>query len=312
MAGINKGNAANVVKTALDEVFKTGFDYTDDPLLGRASDPLLFRQQNTDRSAHVSEQLLGPGYFQTKAEQQDVPTSTLRVGNQKTSTVLEYSNGMDVPRTFFDDDQHNVVNMAIEEFGAVAAKTQDKEALQTAYVDGFSSQQTNDAVAVFSNSHTTLGGLTVDNLETGVLTIDNFETANISLLEQRTQSGVLGLHSPRVLLVPSSLIKEALEITESELIPNSGNNAINYVSKRYPGLEVRYSPFLGAAESGSDVRWAVLSKNHKIVRIVREGLWTKLVDWETQRNNNNIYKAGYREVVDTLSFEGVVGSNGTT
>src|SRR3990167_5782192 len=311
MAGLNTGNAANVTLTDLDLVFKTGFDYSTDPTIARANDPLLFRQVRGSSSALKSEQLQGPGYFLTKGEQQDVPTATLRVGNKKTTTFLEYSNVMDIPRTFFDDDQHNAVNIAIEDFGRTAALTQDRDALQTAFVDGFSTQQTNDSVAVFSNSHTTLNGITVDNLQTGTLTDANLKSDILLLAEQRTQDGTLGYHNPAVLLVPDALTDEAMTITKSELRSCTGNNDLNYFSFRFPGLQVRHSPFLGASQGGSDVRYVVLSKNHRIVRGVREDVWTDLVDWKAQRNNNYIYKAGFREVVDTLSFEGTVGSNGT-
>jgi len=45
-------------------------------------------------------------------------------------------------------------------------------------------------------------------------------------------------------------------------------------------------------------------------RFVRSPFQTTLVPWETQRNNNYIYKGGYREVVGALTYEGLYGSTG--
>ena len=46
-------------------------------------------------------------------------------------------------------------------------------------------------------------------------------------------------------------------------------------------------------------------------RWVRQDVEKVLVPYQYQRNNAYIYKAEYREVVGPISFEGMVGSNGT-
>ena len=92
-----------------------------------------------------------------------------------------------------------------------------------------------------------------------------------------------------------------------------GIDVLDY-SQVYPGMQVKYSPFLGATYSGvtgADTAWYLLSHNHSIVRWVRQALQTNMVPYQNQRNNNYIYKAEYREVVDAISFEGLVGSTGT-
>lgn len=309
---LNIGLAANAVKTALDKVFMQEFDVVPAPGYASAEDPAVFRQDSTDRNAVITEQIQGPGYFQTRAEQATANNGTIRVGNQKTSSVLNYANDVDISKNFFDDDQHNVVTRAIELLARNARLTRDRNAFAT-YNLGYSSQQTNDAVAFFSNSHTTLGGQTVDNLETGTLTEANLEVAINSLLEQRTQDGTAGGHEPAVLLVPTALLKEANIIAKSELRSGTGNNDLNYYSTVFPGLQVKWSPFLGATlgNTGSDVRWILLGRNHSVTRFVRAPLLTDLVDWRYQANRNYRYIAEYREVVDVISFEGAVGSNGT-
>ena len=115
----------------------------------------------------------------------------------------------------------------IASMGRNGRETRDLEAFRV-YNNSFTTQQTNDAVSVFNNSHVRLDGGAVDNLDTGTLTPTNLETSINSLIEQRTQSGVLGGHAPNCLLTPTALLKEAMEITKSELRPGTGNNDLNY------------------------------------------------------------------------------------
>mgnify|MGYP001564384386 CR=1 FL=1 len=188
--------------------------------------------------------------------------------------------------------------------------TRDKNAFNV-YNLGFTTQQTNDAVALFSNSHTTLNGTTVDNLETGTLTDANFEALMNSLREQKGQDGVVLGYEPVLLLTPTALHKEAQIITKSTLRSGTANNDLNYYSQIYPGLRVYFSPFLGANEGGSDTAYFVGGRSHGMYRWAREGVQTDLIDYKLQRNNNYIYKSFFREVVGPISYEGLVASDGS-
>lgn len=301
----------NVTKTALDFVFFQEFDYPATPGTATAEDGLVFMQETTDRAAVISEQYKGPGYYTERAEEEDVSSATPRSANQRTDNVINFARSVDISKNFFDDDQHSFVSKMIRDFGRLARMTRDRNAFQILN-DGFTTTLSNDGVALFSDSHTTIGGQTVDNLETGALSETNLNIAFNSLIEQITQDGTLGGHSPSVLLVPPALFKTAMEVTKSELRTGTANNDLNYFSQVYPGLQVKFSPFLSAVQGGSDTAWFLFSKNHSLTRWVRQGVETRLVDWEIQRNNSYIYKAEYREVVQPISFEGMVASNGTT
>ncbi len=209
-----------------------------------------------------------------------------------------------------DDDQHDTINKLIKGIARNGRLTKSKNAFDIIN-KGFTTTTTNDGVAWFSNSHVTLSGATVDNLETGILSEPNLDISFQSLMNQKTQDGTLGGHMPSVLLVPTALFKRAQEITKSVLKADTANNNMNYYSELYPGLQVFHSPFLGAGFGGSDTAWFLFSNDHSLTRWVRQEMITDLVDYKTQRNNNYIYKAEYREVVGVISYEGVVGSNGT-
>lgn len=305
----NSSLAPDVVKTALDLVFDTEYGLDTQPGYATAEDAGVFMQDTTDRSAVITEQFMGPGYFEVRTEQQDVPAGTARVDNQKTFSVLNYSKSIDISKNLMDDDQHSTIDMLVKRMARNARLTRDKNAFNQ-YNLGFTTVTTNDGVALFSNSHVTLSGETVDNLETAALTEASLNTAFISLQQQKTQDGTLGGHIPAILLVPTALFKTACEITKSTLRSGTANNDMNYYSELFPGLVVKHSPFLGASQGGSDTAWFLLSKDHSMKRWVRQSLVTDMVDYKFQRNNNYIYKAEYREVVGPISFEGLVGSTG--
>jgi len=306
---MNSSLAANGVKTALDLVFDQEFDVEMTPGYARVTTSGIFVEESIDRAAHIAELFQGTGYFASRAEQQDVPSSLSRIGNQKTFSVINYANSIDISKNFFDDDQHSIVNMIVKNMARNARLSQDKNAFNSFNL-GFTTVTSADGVALFSDSHVALDGTTIDNLASGTLTETTLNTAFNLLITQKTQDGVLGGHVPAILLVPTALFKTAMEVTASELRSGSMDNDLNYFSRVYPGLQVFHSPFLGAAFGGSDTAWFLLSKDHSMMRYVRQGLETSLVDWTTQRNNNYIYKAEYREVTGPLSFEGLVASTG--
>jgi hypothetical protein len=306
----NSSLAPDVVKTAIDLVFDTEFGYDSIPGLATATTSGVFMQDSTSKSAEIVDQFMGPGYFETRAEMQEVPDATVRVGNQKTFSVVNYAKSIDISKNLMDDDQHSTIDMMIRKFARNARLTRDKNAFNQ-YNLGFTTVTTNDGVALFSSSHTTLSGATVDNLETGTLTESNLDTLFQSLINQKTQDGTLGGHVPAILLVPTALFKKACEITKSTLKQGTANNDLNYYSELFPGLQVFHSPFLGANYGGSDSAYFLLSQDHSMKRWVRQDIQTALIPWQSQRNNNYIYKAEYREVVGPISFEGMVASNGT-
>src|SRR5437868_5763543 len=84
---LNSGLAANDVKTALDKVFFSEFDYPSAPGRATARTPGVFIQDTIDRAAVITEQYQGTGYYQTRNEEQDVALGTARVGNTKTSNA---------------------------------------------------------------------------------------------------------------------------------------------------------------------------------------------------------------------------------
>ena len=102
----------------------------------------------------------------------------------------------------------------------------------------------------------------MSNYSTNKLTYDNYEAAEIALTEQKSGHGTLLEYTGKnTLLVPPALKREAIEITDSELDPDTAENAINV----YRGSStVVVCPYLSTAAGGSDTAWFVLANGHKI------------------------------------------------
>jgi len=304
----------NVVKTALDKVFYQEFNGTMHPGYVDATSSLVFKQETTDKAAEIVETFKGTGLWGAKAEQQDVPAATPRVGNQKTFIVSEFAQSVDISKNFFDDDQHSVYTKMVRDMAETGRITRDSNAFGL-YRGAFSTTLTSDGAALCSDTHTTLSGATVDNLVASgaVLSEANLNTAILMLVEQKAQDGTIRGQMPSVLLVPAALFKTACEITESELRSgqtSTGNvNDMNVYSTKY-GITVATSPYLGAAAGGSDTAWFLLGTNHSVTRFVRQAIVTDLVDYKFQRNNNYIYKGSFREALGAVDYTGIVGSTG--
>ena len=306
--------SSNTVKTELDEVLYTNFDYADMPGIIHAENPIVFKQDSTQLESVNSEEYMGPGNFDTHDAEEERIIATLRVGNEKTHSVLNYKKTLRWPQEFMEDDKFDVIKQSVAAVGMRGRTTRDKKAIFV-YMDGFSSTTTSDAVALWSNSHIALNGDTVDNLETGALSVANLKIMFRKLQVQPAQDGELGSHQPVALVLGPTLFPSALEITKSELIADKTDNNLNYFSTIYPGLQVLQSPYhdstyFSAAGYYADTAYYLISKNHSIKRWTRLEMDTETVGPSTDTRDRWMYKARFREVVSPVSWEGAIGNSG--
>lgn len=304
----NKANP-DVVKTYLDDLFAMSFEYEAQPGFSSAEDGMVFKQDSMDRASLTIDQFAGVGYFDERGELESYAQATGSTGNTKTFSALNYGKDITISKNFVADDQWATVEKTMSDAGRKARLTKDKNAFGQ-YNGGFATVTTHDSAYLFSDSHVLMNGGSEDNLETGALSESTLETAIRSLTSQLANDGTLGGHQPAVLLVPPALLKTAMEITKSVLRSGTANNDMNYYSEIYPGLMVKTSEFLSAAQGGSDTAWFLLSKDHGMTRWVRQGLETVLVGPEYSPNGQYVYRCDYREVVGPVTWEGMVGSTG--
>lgn len=301
-------------RTELDEVLFDEFDREQEPSEVLATDSLFIKQKDTSKSHIIYAERKGPGKFEKHNQEQVIKEDSTLVANKVTKAVENWKDSLPIAIESYEDDQHDVVLEDVAEMGQNAKLTRDEDVLQTCYADGFDSATTPDGAYTFSNSHTNVNGDTIDNLETGTMTPANLEVIIKSLRLQKKQNGMLGAHNPVGLLVPVVLFPDAVEFTQSELAPNSGENNLNWLSKIYPGLRVGSSAFLDSAYNtytNADTSYYLVSRNHSLTRTVRKGMTTELVPSQYDSKDRMIYKARYREVPAAKTWVGVCASNGT-
>lgn len=315
MDGLNNNTGPNLilVKTALDKLRSDETQALN--VVGKATalHPVCFTQDSADKAAVTSSVLGGGGYFGTTTD--DVPSpkeSPKAAAALRTTVITQFMKNLPISRTFMADQQQSAVARSVRQETQAWIASRDRAAFSV-YGNGFSGAIANsvtiDGVNLYSNAHVNENGDTIDNLETGVMGDDNLNTVVVSLRGQVNQTGVIAGFEPKVLLTPSALHKAGSATAKSVLRAGTGNNDQNYFSEYYPGMEVVYSPFLDAF---STTAYFVMTSGHDVMRFERESFFTTLVNWETQSNDQYIYKMRAREVTDAISYVGQVGSNGTT
>ena len=302
-------NAA-IVRTELDFVFFQEFEYdaTTEPGIATAASGELFKPQQTTHAAEIYEVFKGVGLYSQTGEVQAVALDTPKVANKVFVNVLDWTKGVELSKDMFDDNMHGVWARIVADMATKARVTQDYNAFGV-FRGAFTTTLTADGIALVSTVHVLLNGATYSNSlgATGGLTSDTLFTAIVALRQQVDQAGVLLGNQPAILLVPTKLFKKACELTESALVADTANNAINVYRSAY-GFKVMTSPFLDAAIGGSDTAWFLLSKNHSVTRLIRQGVETNLRPWEYSNNRTYFYQANFRESYYAPDYIGIVGA----
>ena len=163
---------------------------------------------------------------------------------------------------------------------------------------------------MINSAHPLIQGGTTSNLVSGALTSSTLNLGIIALRTQVDQNNVIQGGVPSILLVPPELFKTALEVTESALVSDTANNALNVYRSAY-GIQVWTSPWMGAAAGGSATAWFLLSRDHSAIRVVRQGIETALRDWRYSNNRTYLYQGNFREEVYAPDYCGIVAALGT-
>ena len=298
-----------IVRTELDTVFFQNFDYDGtDPGIVTATTDKLFRPIPIDRLAYIGEVSKATGLWSSIGETQTVPTQTPQVTNKYIINNLDFAQGIELSKNMFDDNMHGVWSENVRQFALMARVTQDNNSFKP-FRNAFTTQLTADGSA-WIGSHTTISGATVSNiLASSPLNTTTLNNAFVALRQQKNQAGVILGGVPTYLVVPPKLLKLATEITDSVLISDSANNAVN-VYRSMLGIEVMSSPYLSSDAGGSDTAWYLLSKNHSVSRLIRQGVQTALRNWDMSNNRTYFYQGNFREEVFVPDYAGAVGATG--
>jgi len=298
-----------IVQTELDTVFFQNFAYdATSPGIATAQTGVIFKPLATEHAAYIGEINKATGLWPIIGEVQSVPTATPHVTNKYTITIKDFAQGIELSKDLFDDNMHGVWSEDVRKFALMARVSQDQHAFGL-FRGAFTTTLTADGVSFINAAHPLISGGTTSNVVSGPLSTTSLNLGITLLREQVSQEGVILGGVPSILLVPSKLFKLATEITESALISDSGNNALNVYRSAY-GITVYSSPYLGAAAGGSDTAWFLMTPNHSVTRVVRQGVQTSLRDWSMSNNRTYFYQGNFREEVFVPDYAGAAGSTG--
>lgn len=303
-------------QTAIDEVMYEEFNRTAVPGYLSAQDGWFFKTDTTDSMAFIYDEDSNVGEFVETGEQEEIVSTSTRIGNTKTKRVTKYTKQVPISWEAFKTSQKGKREAIGRQIGDRARVTQDHQSIINTYGDvvAGSINTTPDGVALASNSHVTLNSVTVDNLETGALSADNLWTVVQSLANQLGQDGDAGSHNFEGIVVPFILYKTARETLGSPLAPFTGENQINLFETDYGQVMLRSSIFLGSTyntASNANTTYTVLGKNHQIRRKVLTGLETSMLEPKYTDNDTYVMRARFAEAHFPGTWTAVVASNGT-
>ncbi len=317
-SGGHTGNLSpDATKTAIDAAMYEMFDREQQPGYIRASDAFFFKQGDTEgKTAFIWDEDSNVGEFDATDEQGDIFNTDTFIGNQKTKNSQKYSKQIPISEAFRADQVGKRARIGTQ-IGDRARVTQDKKTLLATYGDAFSGavNTTPDGQNLASNSHLSLKGITIDNLETGALNPDNLWTQTVSLANQPSQDGDAGSHVFSGLVVPFLLYKTGKEVMNSSLLANSAENNINIFDTDYGQVRIGASIFLGSQynkASNANTSYHTVGDNHMIVRKVFYGLTTTMIEPQYTTSDSYVMRAKFHEMAFPGSWTGYVGSNGTT
>jgi|SRR5579864_87272 len=169
------------------------------------------------------------------------------LGYKTTGTPVEFSNGIQVERKLFDDDQFHIMDQKPKALAQSAFRTRQKHGariLNNAFsVDNYF-YVNSEAVSLCSTAHTTTSGASTatgfNNKVTSALTATAVAAARIGMVQYRGDQGERISISPDELWGPPDLYEQAFEIISSMGKVDTANNNRNVHEGVYTFYEWNY------------------------------------------------------------------------
>jgi len=176
-----------------------------------------------------------------------VDYQTSAQGFDTTATPLEWTNGIQVERKLFDDDQYNIMDQRPKSLATSGARTRETHGARL-FNNAFSVDTlfyvNSEGVPLCSNSHTTNSGASTatgfDNLGTAALSATAVSTARIQMRGFRGDQAERINVVPNEIAIPPDLFEEAFEIVSSMGKLDTANNNRNVHNGVYTIKEWNY------------------------------------------------------------------------
>lgn len=306
----------DATQTAIDAVAWETYEREGQPGYLSVRDEFWFKPSTDDKMVYVWDEDQNVGRFTETDEQEDIQTTDTRIDNQATKRQRKWMKQVPVSFEAFKTDQVGKRERIGQQIGDRARLTQDQNGILDTFGDAFDGNinTTPDGSSWANNSHTTITGGNVDNLETVALNADNLWTTVQSLANQKAQDDEAGSYVFEGILVPFILYKTVKETMASTLVPFSAENQINLFDTDYGTVRIAASIFLGSnfnSNSNANTSYHIVGQNHFNQRKVLSGLSMTLLGPEHSDNDSYQYRARYMESTFPETWSAYVGNNGT-
>ena len=316
--GHTGGLSPDAVQTEIDAViFETEAERSMQPSYVSATNGTFFKQGTTDMRKFIWDEDASVPNLDEVEEQEQVPTVNTFIGNTKEVSLTKNSNDLPVSWEAFKVGGIGAQKRAQlgRQIADAVVRTRDEKAMVRTYGDAFNGTfyTTPDGDALASNSHTTLRGDNVDNLETGALSPDTLWAGFVSLQTQLGQHGSVNGYLPNGVLTCSTQYKKLKEIMNSEAVADSAENNLNIFETDYGRVSIGQSPFLNSAADGGTYKATavhIVSAQHSMMRKVFAGLETHLIDPQYTTTHSFVYRYLFDEVAFPGTWAGYVGLAG--
>jgi len=281
----------------------------------------LFKTESSNQSREQIDGKTGVGYSTDTAEGADFASDSRAAGYTTQFNFRKLTNGITIT---LENRLDRIGDKKLNEMRDLligAKMTQNRDAF-TLFNDAFTAQASlpsiityyGDGVPACSTLHpikeTTTSNTTQSNASaTGIaLSETHLETARQALRRQTDDKDLpMAIGSSNlILLVPDSLEKTAVILTNGKLRPSTANNDINV----YDGIvTVISSKWLNSQNGGSDTAWFLIdSMNSPVIFFERSPITTSVYTTDSNKNVTMDFYTRYQ--VGNTDFRGIWGSKG--
>jgi hypothetical protein len=317
----------DVVKTGLDKIFWDS--YNKKKISGHIdhSDSRVFNQESiNNRAETVSTIYKGIGEFVGTAEEGTYAETNFEQGPKRPIGFSKFTNSVKITEELEDDDMWGVVKRHVADMGRKAMQTKNRIRFDL-YRGAFTVTETilsevGSEKYLVADDNETLNGDVVDNKSVLAFSETGVDDLFTKLYTQVLHDGTIDEGQvASTLLVPTSLHKEACVLLDTDKVPGSNNNDINYYSNkydislatsRYIGSQVGAGtdPVFGTITAGSDTAYFLLGDEHRVMSYTRKALETNFREKKYSDNGTSKYLASFRDGQEAVDFIGVTGSTG--
>jgi phage major head subunit gpT-like protein len=249
-----RGNFADLLAPGFEEIFFDNFNAVGEQW------PELFMTRTSDRQYEDVSYIAPFGTIPTKTEGAAISFDDPIQGFDKRYTHLTYALAYRITREMIEDDLYSIINQFPASIGRSMAETRNISGAGI-YNDGFDSsvRTGGDGKELFATDHPLVGSGDQKNELTNAanLSADSLEQALIDMRATTDDRGKLIGIRPMKLVVPPELEWEANKLLNSQLDPDSANNAINPAAQT--GLRLVVNDYLTSAKA-----WFLLASDHKV------------------------------------------------